>query len=137
MTLPTTTVRTAAAALLTFALVFALTGVMASCGADTATTSRSVTTTVGGPASTATSGSGGGGAATTLATRSGENLFAVYCAGCHGNDGKSKLSKSLVGAQADDIKQAIDKGKGSMPAFAGRFSQEEVDAITAYIATLK
>jgi mono/diheme cytochrome c family protein len=79
----------------------------------------------------------------------GKHLYQVRCAHCHvENDlGLKKVPPDLhgifdrktlpSGAPATDaaVRQNVLAGKGMMPAFAGRFSQEQMSALLAYLHT--
>jgi mono/diheme cytochrome c family protein len=79
----------------------------------------------------------------------GKHLYAVRCAHCHEeNDlalkkvppdlrGLFRRSTLPSGAPATDaeIRRAILAGKGMMPAFSGRFDQEQMAALLAYLHT--
>ena len=79
----------------------------------------------------------------------GKHLYQVRCAHCHDeNDlalkkappdlhgvfGRSTLPS---GAPANDseVRRVVLAGKGMMPAFAGRFSDEQMSALLAYLHT--
>lgn len=103
-------------------------------------------TTIGAPQTTASQFAGAttsspspsisGGSATTT-PRAGALLFASYCAGCHGNDGKAKLAPTVVGIAAATVKATTQKGAGSMPGFADRLSAADLDAVVEFVGTLK
>jgi cytochrome c6 len=72
--------------------------------------------------------------------------YKAKCAGCHGVDGSKTnpamgvraLSSPEVQKQSD--KELIDitaKGKGKMPAYAGKLSDDEIKASIDFIRTLK
>ena len=79
----------------------------------------------------------------------GKHLYQVRCAHCHqDNDlGFKKRPPDLhgiftrpllpSGAQADDagVARVVLGGKGLMPSFAGRFTQEQMSALVAYLHT--
>jgi len=65
---------------------------------------------------------------------------------CHGADGTKENPgmgvKSLAGAdiqkQSDaDLTATVTKGKGKMPAYAGKLSDEDIKAVVAFVHTLK
>lgn len=98
------------------------------------------TTTTAAPATTAATTAGDGTTTTTTApvvVRSGDALFAVYCAGCHGSDGKAKFSPTVVGVDAERVKSMVTDGSGDMEGYGGRLSPEEIQAIVDYVVTLK
>lgn len=112
---------------------------MVACGDDGGTTSSSAegtATTAGGSGDT--SGAGAASSETSVpAPPAGDQLFATLCAGCHGNDGKSGFSPSLVGAEEADVREAITQGTGDMPAFGDKLSTEEIDAVVVYVGSLQ
>ncbi len=79
----------------------------------------------------------------------GKHLYQVRCAHCHqDNDlGLKKVPPDLhgvfnrktlpSGAPATDaaVRQTVLTGKGMMPAFAGRFNEEQMAALLAYLHT--
>jgi len=79
----------------------------------------------------------------------GMHLYQVRCAHCH-EDNDQALRKIppnlhgvfdrktlLSGAPATDaaVRQIVLAGKGTMPAFAGRFTDEQMAALLAYLHT--
>jgi mono/diheme cytochrome c family protein len=69
-------------------------------------------------------------------------LFASKCTSCHGKDGKGSPSGKKMGVKdlADEKKEPVSEiaedisdGKGKMPAFKGKLSKEEIDALARYI----
>ena len=79
----------------------------------------------------------------------GKHLYAVRCAHCHqDNDlnlkkvppdlhGLFDRSKFPSGAPAtdDNVRRVVLAGKGMMPGFAGRFTDEQMAALIAYLHT--
>ena len=79
----------------------------------------------------------------------GQHLYAVRCAHCHeDNDlalkpappdihGAMSKTKLPSGAPATDaeVRRLILVGKGKMPTFAGRFTDEQMAALLAYMHT--
>jgi mono/diheme cytochrome c family protein len=79
----------------------------------------------------------------------GKHLYEVRCAHCHrDNDlalkkvppdlhGVFKSSTLPSGAPATDpeVERVVLAGKGMMPAFSGRFTQEQISALLAYLHT--
>jgi mono/diheme cytochrome c family protein len=79
----------------------------------------------------------------------GKHLYQIRCAHCHeDNDlGLKKIPPGLhgvfthsvlpSGAQASDaeVARVVFGGKGLMPSFAGRFTQEQMSALLAYLHT--
>jgi len=77
-------------------------------------------------------------------------LFLENCAVCHGQNGRAHTFHGvLVGAQNltdadwqletmdEQIVHAIKTGPGLMPAFQKKLSESEIDALAAYVRTLK
>jgi len=73
--------------------------------------------------------------------------YKAKCAMCHGPDGKGSVMGVKMGAHdftsADVQKQTdtqltetISKGKGKMPAYAGKLKDTEIKDLVAYIRTL-
>ncbi len=69
----------------------------------------------------------------------GRQLYISNCIGCHGADGGggtgSKLNEGTVVATYPDIADQIRlvaEGKNQMPAFSGKLSDAELEAVTRY-----
>jgi cytochrome c6 len=69
-------------------------------------------------------------------------LFASKCAACHGKDGAGSPSGKKMGVKdlaeekgesAKEIAEDITLGKGKMPAFKGKLTPEEIDALAKYV----
>jgi cytochrome c6 len=79
----------------------------------------------------------------------GADLYKAKCQSCHGANGtpnpamaKSMGMKDLGSADVQgksdaDLKTAIDKGKGKMPAFAGKITDEQQAELVKYVRSLK
>lgn len=84
-----------------------------------------------------------GAGAATPAPSNVETLVKQNCTACHGNnlDGMGVQSKNLqnVGARLsrDQILTTISAGRGGMPAFKGRLKDDEIAAISDWLATKK
>jgi len=86
-------------------------------------------------------------ASPAFAADSGADVFKQKCAICHGENGAGKgkvpaLGSAEVQAKSDaDLKAATEKGvktdNGMMPGYAGKLTPEQVDAVVAYIRSLK
>ncbi len=87
--------------------------------------------------------------ALTAQEAEGKHLYQVRCAHCH-EDNDLQLKKvppNLRNLSADpvlpsgtpntdqNIERVVLSGKGMMPAFAGRFTQEQMAALLAYLHT--
>lgn len=78
----------------------------------------------------------------------GEQIFQEQCAGCHGPDGRAQtdMGKSLQAADltsdavqhlsASAITKQVQKGKGKMPGFEGKLSDDEIKAVATYVQGL-
>jgi len=77
-------------------------------------------------------------------------LYARHCVKCHGKDGRAKgIKRKFSGARnladpewqdrvSDErIFNVISNGKGRMPAFGKRLSDEEIDSLVQYVRSLK
>ena len=81
----------------------------------------------------------------SVGSTDGQQLYGEYCAPCH-NGGKAGPPLEGVfqrrelpsGTPANDamVKQTILMGRAMMPAFQGKLSQEQVNAIVQYLHTL-
>jgi mono/diheme cytochrome c family protein len=70
-----------------------------------------------------------------------EQLFATVCGWCHNDGGREAgHGPQLMGTKRSDdyIRERIMFGKpGAMPSFSGVFTEDQIDAIIAYIRALK
>lgn len=70
----------------------------------------------------------------------GHQYFSQNCASCHGTHGQGGIGPSLYNSDLTDDKIAtiIKNGvKGRMPAFGSQYKDPQVQALTAYIRSLK
>ena len=79
----------------------------------------------------------------------GAALYKGKCAMCHGPDGAGQtatgkamkvrdLRSADVQKQTDkELEAIISNGKGKMPAYKGKMTEAEIDALVKYIKTLK
>jgi cytochrome c oxidase cbb3-type subunit 3 len=73
---------------------------------------------------------------------SGQKLFAKYCAGCHGAEGKGAFGPDLsadyqYGKTETAAQESITSGRpGNMPAFDKKLSPEEIKSVTDFILSL-
>ena len=73
----------------------------------------------------------------------GATMFGDNCAGCHGGDGSGGIGPRLAGGRvvtvypdpADQI-AVVANGRGGMPAFGERLSEEEIAAVVEYTRTV-
>ncbi len=77
---------------------------------------------------------------------SGAETYKAKCAMCHGADGSKENPamgvKPLSGAEVQklsdaELTAAVSKGKGKMPAYAGKLTDDQIKAVVAYVRTLK
>jgi len=78
--------------------------------------------------------------------QSGADVFKTKCAACHGPDGKKEMPamgvKSLASPDIqkksdDELIASVSKGKGKMPAYAGKLTDDQIKQVVAYVKTLK
>jgi len=65
----------------------------------------------------------------------GAATYTAKCKMCHGANGEKNFA-DLSKSEVDLIKIATD-GKGKMPAYKGKLSDDDIKAVVAYIKTLK
>lgn len=74
------------------------------------------------------------------------DLFKAKCAMCHGPDGSKSMpgmgvkpiNTPEVAKMSDaDLAAAISNGKGKMPAFKGKLTDDQIKSLAAYVKTLK
>lgn len=84
--------------------------------------------------------------ATAAFAETGAETFKAKCAMCHGADGSKAmpsmgvkpLTSEEVQKQSDaELTAAITKGKGKMPAYAGKLTDAQIKDLVAHIRTLK
>jgi mono/diheme cytochrome c family protein len=71
----------------------------------------------------------------------GKTIFETNCISCHGADGQAGVAGaanlSTSALDANSKVEIIRNGKGTMQAFGGALTEEEIQAVAAYIETLK
>lgn len=79
----------------------------------------------------------------------GADTYKAKCQMCHGADGTppAAMAKSMgikdlksdeVQKMSDaDFKAIVEKGKGKMPAFAGKLTPAQIDDVVKYVRSLK
>ena len=78
----------------------------------------------------------------TRSSRSGAQLFKVYCAKCHSMDGSRSLGPSLHQSMTSkrfdetEMRHIILDGKNTMPPFGRRLTAKELDKLIEYMKTL-
>lgn len=71
----------------------------------------------------------------------GERLYLGNCATCHGTNGKGLGQYPTIIGKADLLngdyaRTVIAEGRNNMPSFAAKLSQQQIDEIVDYVATL-
>jgi mono/diheme cytochrome c family protein len=93
--------------------------------------------------SSAASSAGGAGLAippTGTLEQKGYTLFMMNCAHCHGADARGDEGPDLHGVTKSDARIASlikDGKKGEMPKFSSKLSDAEVQALVAFVRSLK
>jgi mono/diheme cytochrome c family protein len=84
-----------------------------------------------------------------FAAADGAAVFKAKCAMCHGADGSAStgmgktmglkpLSSPEVQKMSDaDLTALVTNGKGKMPAYKGKLTDDEIGAVVKYVKTLK
>ncbi len=84
-----------------------------------------------------------------LAQGGGADLYKSKCVICHSSDGSgatpagkslkaaSFRDAALVKAGDADLIAAVTHGKGKMPSYQGKLSDEQIKAVIAYVRTLQ
>lgn len=80
----------------------------------------------------------------------GREVYISNCARCHGGDGRGQTTLGLS-VEAPDMTdarwharrgarrmtQSVARGRGQMPAFAGKLAKNDIAAVVAYVRTLR
>lgn len=70
----------------------------------------------------------------------GEAIYQTNCAGCHGVEGEGGNGPPLQGIgeahSIEELVEVITNGRGGMPAWEGRLTPEEIDAVATYVSTI-
>jgi len=116
------------------AVLAALALVLAACGGNDSGGGGSSS------ASTSTSSSTAAGGAEN-ASAEGKTVFTANCKGCHTL--KDAGATGSVGPNLDDLKppkatvvRQVNNGGGPMPAFKGKLSDAQIDAVSTYVSTV-
>ena len=69
----------------------------------------------------------------------GKAIFTDNCGSCHtlstaGTSGQVGPNLDEVGLDAAEIESVVQDGQGTMPAFEGQLSQDEIAAVAAFVA---
>lgn len=86
----------------------------------------------------------------TFAAAGAAQNYARHCASCHGKDGRAKTIKGKLkharnlteGAWQEKVSDerifnAIMNGKGKMPAYSKKLSEQEIEALVSYVRALR
>jgi mono/diheme cytochrome c family protein len=119
------------------AVLAALTLVLAACGGDDNGGGASSSSSSSASSSTSSSTAGG----TENASAEGKTVFTQNCKGCHTL--KDAGATGSVGPNLDDLKppkatvvRQVNNGGGPMPAFKGKLSDAQIDAVATYVSTV-
>jgi mono/diheme cytochrome c family protein len=93
----------------------------------------------GGASSQPSSSTSSGG--TQNASAQGKTVFTSNCKGCHTL--KAAAATGSVGPNLDDVKpdkatvqRQVENGGGPMPAFKGKLSDAQINAVSTYVSTV-
>ena len=105
---------------------------IAACGGDDNSSSSSSSSSAG------TQSAAGG---SEQASAEGKQLFTQNCKGCHTL--KDAGATGSVGPNLDDLKpdkatvvRQVNNGGGPMPAFKGKLTDAQIDAVATYVSTV-
>jgi cytochrome c551 len=77
----------------------------------------------------------------TTTASAAEDVYEANCAACHGADlsGGAGPELSAVGANlsVDELKDVIANGRGGMPKFSGKLSDDEIQELSEWLAAKK
>ena len=63
----------------------------------------------------------------------GAELYAAYCAGCHGADGGGGSAPPVTGDDSGEVSRLVSDGAGGMPGFAGQLTQAQIEAVSEFV----
>lgn len=85
-----------------------------------------------------------------ITARSASALYSKNCVSCHGKDGRAKTFKAKLNharnlsdpewqerVTDERIFNSITNGKGKMPAYGKKVSEEEINTLVTYVRSLK
>lgn len=85
----------------------------------------------------------------SFAQKSGADIYKSKCQSCHGADGSGNTpagksmkalpfsSPDIVNASDDSLFADTKNGKGKMPAYANKLTDDQIKAVVAHIRTLQ
>ena len=122
-----------------------LSGLVFIAGCNPATEAEPPAPTAGVPAAPSGPIAGSAETGTTAAGTeavSGEAVYKQFCQGCHGETGtagtaKVDLVKEAAEHEPSELREVVLNGEGKMPSFKGRLSDEQIDAVIAYVRGLR
>lgn len=93
---------------------------------------------------------GASGEPSGVSSRSAAESYGKYCASCHGRDGRSKTFKAKSNharnltepewqerVSDERIFNSIMNGKGKMPAYGKKLTEQEIDLLVAFVRGLR
>lgn len=67
----------------------------------------------------------------------GAEVYDGTCSVCHGRNGEGGIGPSVAlvadRLTIDEVRTQVHDGKGAMPAFSGTLTDEEIDAVVAFV----
>ena len=118
------------------AALAALTLLLAACGGDD--NGGSTTSSSDAPSTTQSTSTGTGAA---NASAEGKQVFTQNCKGCHTLQAAGATGS--VGTNLDDLKppkatvvRQVENGGGPMPAFKGKLTDAQIDAVSTYVSSV-
>lgn len=71
----------------------------------------------------------------------GAKIYSMYCAGCHGPDGRRPTTAGLLTDAASkpeaDLAAVVTDGRKAMPPFRKQLQDDEIAAVARYVKTLR
>jgi mono/diheme cytochrome c family protein len=109
--------------------------VVAACGSDDDGGSASSSSSSAATQSTSTA------AGTQNASAEGKTVFTANCKGCHtlqdaGATGSVGPNLDELKPDTATVKRQVENGGGPMPAFKGKLSAAQIDAVSTYVSTV-
>ncbi|NLE79247.1 MAG: cytochrome c, partial [Rhodococcus sp.] len=76
---------------------------------------------------------------TTEETADGKSVFSNNCSVCHGFDGTGGNGGPSIAQVSDKdlVVKTVTDGRGGMPAFGDRLSDEEIEAVADHVVSLE
>ena len=71
----------------------------------------------------------------------GGKVFRIYCAGCHGEDGRRGRGPMLLvdgtRESLEEIRKVVTEGRNEMPGWERRLPPDELEAVVEYVRQLE